>query len=167
MRRFLQIKREGEPSRPFRLFQVEPTMNCNLRCVMRPWLAHHSPDKVMSWETFERIARYFPRTQEVDLSGGGDSLLHPRLLEMIERAKAAGCTVGFSTNATLLHPQTSRALIEVRLDWIAFPLDAAAAATYENIRLLQEAKAAFHRATPETLSIFTMMRTILMNCQPS
>jgi MoaA/NifB/PqqE/SkfB family radical SAM enzyme len=123
------------PKKKFRLFQVEPTMNCNLRCAMCPWVKLHSRDSIMAWEVFERLAGSFTEAEEVDFTGGGEPLLHPRLEDMIRSAKEAGCTVGFSTNATLLGRERASAVLDAGLDWISYSVDGATPETYEKIRV--------------------------------
>ena len=97
-----------DQARPFAAFQIEVTTRCNLKCVMCPVtvFADRWPARDMSWETFERIAQAFERVKWVPLQGWGEPLLHRRLFDMIERAKSAGCKVGFTTNGTRLTPQT-------------------------------------------------------------
>jgi MoaA/NifB/PqqE/SkfB family radical SAM enzyme len=124
-----------KPRRRFSLFQIEPTSNCNLNCIMCPWTELHTGKSDMSWGVFEKIAEYFCYSEGVDFTGTGEPLLHPRLEEMVRIAKDRGCVTGFSTNATLLEPERGRALIGAGLDWIAYSVDAATEETYENIRL--------------------------------
>ena len=120
--------------RRFRLFQIEPTIRCNLQCTMCPWHEIRTPHLNMAWETYEKIAVAFKKVTEIDLSGGGEPTMNPLLPRMIELAKESGCTAGFSTNATLLTPKLSEELIRIGLDWIAFSIDGATAQTYEKIR---------------------------------
>jgi MoaA/NifB/PqqE/SkfB family radical SAM enzyme len=125
------------PARPFEAFQVEVTSRCNLKCVMCPVtvLADQWPSYDMSWPTFERIAAAFERVRWVYLQGWGEPLLHRRLLDMIERAKGAGCQVGFTTNGTRLTQQTAEQLLDRGLDLLAVSIAGATAATHEQIRV--------------------------------
>jgi MoaA/NifB/PqqE/SkfB family radical SAM enzyme len=160
-----------KPRKKFRLFQVEPTMTCNLNCVMCPWTSLRKPNSHMEWEVFAAIARYFQDTEEVDLTGGGESLLHPRLEEMVRLAKASGCVVGFSTNGTLLGPEKAGRLLAADLDWIAYSVEGATAETYEKIRVgasfkkvieniagLQRLKEKRGDGKPKTMLFFVMMK---------
>ncbi len=162
----LQVKRR----RPYRLFQIEPSLECNLECVMCPWAKLHPGAGHMAWDTFTRIAAYFHLAQEVDLTGGGEPLTHPRLVDMVRMAKEAGCQVGFSTNGTLLDSGLAGTLVSLGQDWISFSIDAATAETYERIRqgaqfegvvrnveALRDIKAARRSQTPRTMLIFVMM----------
>jgi len=156
--------------RTFRLFQIESTIRCNLHCIMCPWHEMRSPHGDMAWKTYEKIARSFREVEEVDLSGGGEPLIHPRLLRMITLAKESGCTVGFSTNATLLTPELSEELIRIDLDWIAYSIDGATPQTYEKIRrgasfeqvighilFLDKLRKRGKRKKPLTMLFFVMM----------
>jgi MoaA/NifB/PqqE/SkfB family radical SAM enzyme len=156
--------------RPYRLFQVESALDCSLECVMCPWIELRQPGAVMSWETFSKIAADFRLTESVDLTGGGEPLKNPRLPDMVQAAKAAGCDVGFSTNATRLTPELSERLVSLELDWISFSVDAATAGLYERIRrgarfqqvtaniaALRDAKARRKAEKPRLLMVFVMM----------
>jgi MoaA/NifB/PqqE/SkfB family radical SAM enzyme len=162
----LQLKRR----RPYRLFQVEPSLKCNLACVMCPWGKLHSEAGLMAWDTFARIAANFRLAQEVDLTGGGEPATHPRLADMVRVAKEAGCEVGFSTNGTLLNSDLAETLVSLGQDWISFSIDAATAETYERIRqgaqfeavmrnveALRDMKAARRSQTPKMMLVFVMM----------
>jgi MoaA/NifB/PqqE/SkfB family radical SAM enzyme len=129
--------RKREPERPFEAFQIEVTSRCNLKCVMCPVtvLTDHWPARDMALETFERIAEAFARTKWVYLQGWGEPLLHPRIFDMIARAKQAGCRVGFTTNGTRLTRETGARLLDAGLDLLAVSIAGASAATHEAIRV--------------------------------
>lgn len=126
-----------DTARPFEAFQIEVTSRCNLKCVMCPVtvLAEHWPARDMPWETFERLAEAFGRVRWVHLQGWGEPLLHRRIFDMIERAKSAGCKVGFTTNATRLTAETSARLLDLRLDLMAVSIAGASPATHAAIRV--------------------------------
>jgi MoaA/NifB/PqqE/SkfB family radical SAM enzyme len=156
--------------KPHKLFQVEPSLECNLECVMCPWTELRPEAARMSWDTFTRIAEYFPLTQGVDFTGGGEPITHPRLAEMVRVAKQAGCEVGFSSNGTLLDPGLAATLVSLGQDWISFSVDAATAETYErirqgaefetvmrNIETLRDIKIARRSKVPKMMLVFVMM----------
>jgi MoaA/NifB/PqqE/SkfB family radical SAM enzyme len=124
-------------ARPFEALQLEVTSRCNLKCVMCPVtvFADHWPARDMSWETFERVAAAFERVNWVHLQGWGEPLLHRRIFDMIERAKGAGCKVGFTTNGTRLTAQTGARLLDLGLDLIAVSIAGARADTHTAIRV--------------------------------
>jgi MoaA/NifB/PqqE/SkfB family radical SAM enzyme len=160
-----------KPRKPYKLLQVESSLECNLECVMCPWTELRPEAARMSWDTFTRIAEYFPLAQGVDLSGGGEPTTHLRLADMVRVAKEAGCEVGFSTNGTLLDPGLAETLVSLGQDWICFSVDAATAETYErirqgaefeavmrNIEALRDIKIARHSKVPKMMLLFVMMR---------
>lgn len=157
-------------ARPFGLFQIEPTLLCTLGCIMCPWRELRQQGGEMSWETFKRIAAFLPLAESVDLTGGGEPLSHPRILDMVQAAKAAGCQVGFSTNGKRLTPQVSRSLVGMKLDWISFSVDAATSELYEQIRTgasferlrsniaaLRDIKTELGVEYPKMMMVFVMM----------
>ena len=82
--------------------QVEVSTFCQLHCSMCPknvfredWINKH-----MELETFKKIP--FERFRYAHLQGWGEPLLNPNIIEMIEIAKKAGCSVGLTTNGLLL-----------------------------------------------------------------
>lgn len=124
-------------ARPFEAFQIEVTSRCNLKCMMCPLtaLAGTWAPRDMAWETFERIAQAFERARWVHLQGWGEPLLHPRFFDMAERAKGAGCRVGFTTNGTRLSPGNRERLLSLGIDVMAVSIAGARAATHEAIRV--------------------------------
>jgi len=123
--------------RPWRLFQVETTLACNLACIMCPWVSYRKKvvnGGIMSQEIWEAVRPYLGHVQSIDFTGGGEPLLQPRLVEWMSQAKAFNCTVGFLTNGLLLTPTVSEKLLAVGIDWICFSMDSPEKATYERIR---------------------------------
>jgi MoaA/NifB/PqqE/SkfB family radical SAM enzyme len=156
--------------RPYRLLQIEPSLECTLDCVMCPWSELRPQEATMTWETFMRIAPNLSLAESVDFTGGGEPLKNPRLVEMVRIARQAGCEVGFSTNGMRLYPEVSRQLIDLGLDWISFSVDAASAGLYESIRrgaryqdvieniaAMRDLKQRMTSRTPRMLMVFVMM----------
>ena len=158
-------------SRPaFQLIQVEPSLECSLDCVMCPWSEIRPQNASMSWDTFERIVPFFQQAVSVDFTGGGEPFKHPRLVDMVQAAKKAGCEVGFSTNGTRLVPEVSEQLITLGLDWISFSIDAATPELYERIRqgahfekvmghiaALRDLKQRLASKKPRMMAVYVMM----------
>lgn len=163
-----QLKKEAQL--PYQLLQIETSMNCNLECVMCPWIDIHKSDKLLSLETFSYIQPYLKLAKEVDLTGGGEPLTNPHLPDMVKAAKQAGCKVGFSTNGFYLTPELSKTMIQLGLDWISFSFDAATPETYHqirqgssydtvtgNIRALKDLKEKLGSPVPSVMMVFVMM----------
>jgi radical SAM protein with 4Fe4S-binding SPASM domain len=65
----------------------------------------------------------------------GESMLHPKFLDMVEETKAAGIgPVDLTTNAMSLTDDSMRRLLEAPIDVIDVSLDAHTKSTYERIR---------------------------------
>ncbi len=72
-------------------------------------------------------------------TGGGEPMLHPHMVEMIEYAKAKGARVWLNTNGSMFGPipklrRKLERLIEAQIDLIEFSMDAGDAATYAKVR---------------------------------
>ncbi len=162
---------QSKAQKPYKLFQIEPSLECNLECVMCPWTELRPDVAQMTKDTFAHIATYLPLTEGVDFTGGGEPTTHPHLPAMVRVAKEAGCEVGFSTNGTLLDRSLAETLVSLGQDWISFSVDGATAETYErirqgaqfdtvvsNIEILHEIKVTRRSQTPKMLMVFVMMR---------
>jgi len=89
----------------------------------------------MHKDTFQMIAdQCGEHGAWVRISGGGEPMLHPEAVELIEYAKKAGARVGLITNGSRFTDDSSRRLIEANVDMIEFSVDAADEETYERVR---------------------------------
>jgi MoaA/NifB/PqqE/SkfB family radical SAM enzyme len=87
----------------------------------------------MNMETYNRISRYFPLVGEVYLDAWGEPLLNPQIWEMAALARRAGCSVGITTNGTLLSKESIAQTINLT-DVVGISVDGADPDTYERIR---------------------------------
>lgn len=121
---------------------IELCSSCNLRC---KWcsLDHTKPQQLMSAETLERILSDLVgpegfQLDRIELHSGGETLLHPRLAEMlavVARYKGRLPEVNLLTNAVALGEAKSRVLIESEaLDVLRVSIDGGTAATFEELR---------------------------------
>src|SRR5438445_8998923 len=72
-------------------------------------------------------------------TGGGEPILHPRMVEMIEYAKQKGARVWMNTNGSMFGPNDKqrdrlRRIIAAGIDLIEFSMDAADAELYAKLR---------------------------------
>ncbi|MDA7977423.1 MAG: radical SAM protein [Pirellulales bacterium] len=72
-------------------------------------------------------------------TGGGEPMLHPRMVDMIEFAKSQGARVWLNTNGSMFgssapHRNKLRRLIKAGIDLIEFSMDAGDAETYATVR---------------------------------
>jgi MoaA/NifB/PqqE/SkfB family radical SAM enzyme len=133
-----RIGKKSSKSRPWRLFQVESAIACNLKCVMCPWrgMAKEAENRgIMTPAVWEAIRLYLDRVQSVDFTGGGEPLLQPKLAEWIADAKNAGCETGFLSNGLLLVEEKLKQILDAGIDWICISMDGADAEMYNKIRV--------------------------------
>lgn len=111
--------------RPVRdIHQIELTTRCNLKCHYCPHYPElPRPKEDMTWETFEaslRLVDYYVRqgTQtELSLTGIGESLLHPRFVEMVAASRTVigpQRQLTITTNGLLLDDELCEALVPFR-----------------------------------------------------
>lgn len=121
---------------PYRLW-IEPTAICNLRCPHCPndRLAQQGHLGFMDFELFRKlIDESSPWVHDINVHHRGESLLHPRLFEMVEYAGKRGVYTKLHTNATLLDETKAHSIVGTPLDLISFSFDGFDAATYERRR---------------------------------
>lgn len=70
-------------SRLWRLWQVETSFACNLKCVMCPWkdIREQAGDGLMEARIWAALRPHLSNVMEIDFSGGGEPLLHPNLAD--------------------------------------------------------------------------------------
>jgi len=117
------------PQRPERI-QIEITNRCNYTCGMCPRESFNLPEKDIPLDLFKQIIdRLAPFSEKgletpynVTLTGWGEPLLHPALMDMIVYTKDKGHNVGVTTNGLLLAPFVEK-FIEKSLDKLTISLD--------------------------------------------
>ena len=72
-------------------------------------------------------------------TGGGEPMLHPQMVDMIEYAKAKGARIWLNTNGSVFGPsvkmrQKLQRIIQANIDLIEFSMDAGDAETYAMVR---------------------------------
>lgn len=138
LRLFFHYQRNSAhlPYLPIRLW-VEATSLCNFRCVMCPNKDLKKQDKgYMDFGDFKKIideAKDF--VFDINLAHRGESLLHPRLNEMIRYAHENQITTKLHTNGSLLTQELSQKIIHSGLDRLSFSFDGFKKETYEKIRV--------------------------------
>ncbi|MDX1709067.1 MAG: SDR family NAD(P)-dependent oxidoreductase, partial [Desulfobacterales bacterium] len=132
------VAKKSLKKRPWRLFQVESAIACNLKCVMCPWreIAKKVENRgIMAPEVWQAIRPYLDRVQSVDFTGGGEPLLQPLLPEWIADASSAGCETGFLSNGLLLSEEKLKKILAAGINWICISMDGADAEMYNKIRV--------------------------------
>lgn len=138
MKRWMTFGPSPAEARLWSLLQVESAYSCNLSCIMCPWISDRAglgSTGLMSQAVWEAIVPHLPNIQSIDLSGGGEPLLQPRLTAWVRQAHDAGCVTGLLTNGTLLDARMTDALLDAGVNWLGVSLDGADQTTYESIRV--------------------------------
>lgn len=91
------------PQRPERV-QIEITNRCNYTCGMCPRESFNLPEYDIPFDLFQKIIGRIESRYNITLTGWGEPLLHPKLLDMIAYTKRKGHSVGITTNGLLLAP---------------------------------------------------------------
>lgn len=166
--------RQAEPLLKFLV--LETTRRCNLRCVHcavseeNNLGAYDARDLPM--DLFRKILAILRDFRpKVQLSGHGETLLHPHFMNMVEEVCRLGCQVVFQTNGTILSHQQVERFVRLGVERIVFSIDAASAGLFEkirrraklthvlsNIHLLNETKRTFGSSRPTLGVEFVAMR---------
>ncbi len=124
------------------LAYIETSQKCNLKCIMCP--GHSFKESVnsklgdygiLTLETFNRLLPFLPYLNRCILSGDGEPLLNPDLMEIIKKVKDFGISTGFITNGTLLNKTLSDKLLDLQVDQITFSIDSLDEEIFEKIRV--------------------------------
>jgi spiro-SPASM protein len=124
------------------MIALDVTNVCNLHCIHCPYPAIEAKSdfKVahFPWEYFEKLVQELSEHDQpclLRLVGDGEPMLHPRLIEMVQLAKArTSCVVNLTTNGTFLSDEKIDKLLEAKIDLIDVSLDAVSKPVYEAIR---------------------------------
>lgn len=124
-----------------RMVVVSITYICNARCPHCPYTNSNIRETYkdapfIEPKIFKKIADECGKYHAfIRLTGGGEPLLHPQILELIEYAKKKNAKIGLITNGSLLTPEKAERLLAVNTDAIEFSVDAADKETYSKIRV--------------------------------
>ncbi len=114
---------------------IELTNRCNLACIMCNRQEMTRPLGNISWQTFKKIVDQTCQAAELYYFHClGETLLHPKLAEMIDYCAQKKVPVSLATNATLLSKQKTRMLLAHPPDHIFLAMDAIDPQTYQKIR---------------------------------
>jgi len=114
---------------------------CNAKCPNCPYTnsairQDYKDRPIMQEDTFKIIADQCGlHGAWIRISGGGEPMLHPKAVELLEYAKKAGAKVGLITNGSKFTEESSLRLLRAGVDMIEFSVDAADKETYEKVRL--------------------------------
>lgn len=121
---------------------IDVTNVCNLACihcahpVIKAMPSYRA--KFMEWDVWTRVIDEIARhkVEAMRVTGDGEPLLHPRLVEMLAYGKAKGVgPIDLTTNGKSLTRSLAVDLLKTGVDAVDVSLDAATKARYEAIRV--------------------------------
>ena len=121
---------------PYRLW-IEPTALCNLKCPYCPNQDLMKQEKLgfMSLDLFKKVIdEACTWVHDINMHHRGESLLHPKLFDMVKYAGAKGVYTKLHTNATKVDEKAARKILESSLDLVSFSFDGFDKSTYEHYR---------------------------------
>jgi SynChlorMet cassette radical SAM/SPASM protein ScmF len=130
---------EGVP--PLLTFYIYLTDDCNLKC-QHCWVSPTFVNGVQSMKEVIEVERLQKAVKEARPLGlvsakltGGEPMLHPRFLEIVDMLTSEGLNVSMETNGTLLAADTARYLKEkTKMRFISVSIDGADAETHDRFR---------------------------------
>jgi SynChlorMet cassette radical SAM/SPASM protein ScmF len=115
------------------------TEGCNLRC-RHCWIApkYQSEGDSSSALDLDLFKSIVEQAKPLGLAGvkltGGEPLLHPQILEVLEYIRAENLTLTVETNGVLCTPELARKIAECKNTFVSVSLDGATAETHEWVR---------------------------------
>jgi sulfatase maturation enzyme AslB (radical SAM superfamily) len=139
------INSESNPPHECKWFNIELSSICNLRC---RWCAldHNKPPQYLSLDRFEYLLKQIaacelPHLERIDLHNGGESLLHPRIDEVLQRLAEyrpklkQPIHIAVLSNGTVLKESTLNLLVSGKtVDEIRLSIDGGTPKDFEDIR---------------------------------
>lgn len=113
---------------------IEPTMKCNLRCVMCQIDSLKRDKRELDFEDFKKIIDKLPYTRIVDLQGIGEPFLCKDFFKMLKYANSKGVRIYTFSNANLINKETAQKIINSSLEQLIISIDGSNKKTYEKIR---------------------------------
>lgn len=137
LQRIVQSYEDGNIAEPIMpvIYLIEPTNDCNYRCVMCPSseiLKKSYADFSLFKEIVDEICGV---AKVIKLNYLGEPLLHKDIAGMIRYCRDhTSAKISMSTNGSLLNGALSREIVDAGLDEIIFSLDANSERVYTQIR---------------------------------
>ncbi len=116
---------------------IEITNACNLRCTMCNFIRMERAPRLMDFQVFKTAVdkSRAAGVSTIRLHSYGETLLHPKLGQMIKYAVDTGFEVWISTNGQLLNEARAREILNAGVSYVRYSVEGATAATYEKVRV--------------------------------
>ena len=124
--------------RPFpTTVEVDLTNNCNHRCSFCFYGEHIGRGKMPTLETNLIKTRLVEMKEMgakgISFTGGGESMLHPNFIEILQHTKDTGFDVGLITNGSAITKEKIKALLK-NLSWIRVSMAGGDAESYKAVQ---------------------------------
>lgn len=129
---------------PYHL-ELHPTDRCNLRCCFCATRSLRA-GRELDFATIRSLVEEMRRagTLSVCLSGGGEPLVHSRILDILDLLAEAGIRLSnLTTNGLCLRPEVAARLLDARCDQLRISLNCGNETDYA--RMMETTPGAFHR----------------------
>lgn len=113
---------------------IEPTVRCNLACVMCQLSTWDRRAEDLSLEAFGGLLDTMPMLTTVKLQGMGEPLLNRDFAGMVRLAAGRGIDVVTTSNGTLLSDRACEEIVSSGLAEISVSIDGSQPGTFESIR---------------------------------
>src|SRR5262245_13068133 len=117
---------------PPELVEIEPTLGCNLRCVMCH--VSYMDEKVKSLDLGALGDLSFIRGRHVIIGSVFEPTIHPRFNQLVDLLNRNGNRIELITNGTRISKLDCPAIYESELSIVTFSFDGIRRETYESIR---------------------------------
>lgn len=148
-----------------KIVNVEPTTQCNLKCLHcgRTYWKERDQHRDMEMDLFERLAAETANwgVKSITIQGLGEPMLHPRIFDFIAFAKKVGHCTRFNSNFTIMSEEFAEKLVQSGHDEVMISVESFDPDMYadirrkstlepviRNIQLLTDAKKRLGSATP-------------------
>lgn len=114
---------------------IESTNNCNLQCIMCPRIKMKRAKGFIEFRLFKKIIDEVRDYVEfIDLGMFGESLMHPKIFDMIEYCNLNNLKTMINTNMTYVDSEISKKIVNSGLSILVISMDGINKETYESIR---------------------------------
>ncbi len=130
---------EEQKKYPLNMIYFYLTEGCNLRC-RHCWLApkHQSKNHVFHSLPLEYLSTILKQAKPLGLTGvkltGGEPLMHPEILQVIQTIQKMNLKLSIETNGTLCTPEIAQAISHSKKPFVSVSLDGAKKSTHEKVR---------------------------------
>jgi MoaA/NifB/PqqE/SkfB family radical SAM enzyme len=114
-------------------YQVRLNLPCNQKCIMCAPEGKHHKD-FLAFEDFTRLFEQIRGVAEHITLIGGETLMYPRIEEVLELLSRHEIAVTINTNATMLTPKITPRLLALHELDLRCSIDAATRPTYHRVR---------------------------------